>query len=390
MMRAKTALLNLRLTNFRSYAYLNLTLDDSLVPIVLTGHNGAGKTNVLEAVSFLTMGKGLRSARLSDVGKRSNPESLLNADVIQLPERWSVSAQVQNKDGVYQIGTGTIDGSERRQIRIDGKNIAKQSELGRILRCLWLTPAQDRLFCGDPQARRRFLDRLVQAFDASHATRLTEYNTAFKQWSCLLREGRFDDGWLSGLEKQMAGTGVAIAASRIDVIERIGHYLAHPIADSFPTPDVVLTGIVEQNLLSKNALSVEEEFATHLKKSRKNYADGGSISGPHTADFKVIHAQKGMDAALCSTGEQKALLLSIILAEMKTQMQEQGICPLLLLDEVAAHLDSRRRHILFDVLSDMPTQVWMTGTDMENFTYLSNRAQFFDVQESNLSLQNVA
>ncbi len=390
MMRAKTGLLNLRLTNFRSYAYLNLTLDDSLVPIVLTGHNGAGKTNVLEAVSFLTMGKGLRSARLSDVGKRSNPESLLNADVIQLPERWSVSAQVQNKDGVYQIGTGTIDGSERRQIRIDGKNIAKQSELGRILRCLWLTPAQDRLFCGDPQARRRFLDRLVQAFDASHATRLTEYNTAFKQWSCLLREGRFDDGWLSGLEKQMAGTGVAIAASRIDVIERIGHYLAHPIADSFPTPDVVLTGIVEQNLLSKNALSVEEEFATHLKKSRKNYADGGSISGPHTADFKVIHAQKGMDAALCSTGEQKALLLSIILAEMKTQMQEQGICPLLLLDEVAAHLDSRRRHILFDVLSDMPTQVWMTGTDMENFTYLSNRAQFFDVQESNLSLQNVA
>ncbi len=390
MMRAKTGLLNLRLTNFRSYAYLNLTLDDSLVPIVLTGHNGAGKTNVLEAVSFLTMGKGLRSARLSDVGKRSNPESLLNADVMQLPERWSVSAQVQNKDGVYQIGTGTIDGSERRQIRIDGKNIAKQSELGRILRCLWLTPAQDRLFCGDPQARRRFLDRLVQAFDASHATRLTEYNTAFKQWSCLLREGRFDDGWLSGLEKQMAGTGVAVAASRIDVIERIGHYLAHPIADSFPTPDVVLTGIVEQNLLSKNALSVEEEFAMHLKKSRKNYADGGSISGPHTADFKVIHAQKGMDAALCSTGEQKALLLSIILAEMKTQMQEQGICPLLLLDEVAAHLDSRRRHILFDVLSDMPTQVWMTGTDMENFTYLSNRAQFFDVQESNLSLQNVA
>ena len=390
MLRAKTGLLNLRLTNFRSYAYLNLTLDDSLVPIVLTGHNGAGKTNVLEAVSFLTMGKGLRSARLSDVGKRSNPESLLNADVMQLPERWSVSAQVQNKDGVYQIGTGTIDGSERRQIRIDGKNIAKQSELGRILRCLWLTPAQDRLFCGDPQARRRFLDRLVQAFDASHATRLTEYNTAFKQWSCLLREGRFDDGWLSGLEKQMAGTGVAIAASRIDVIERIGHYLAHPIADSFPTPDVVLTGIVEQNLLSKNALSVEEEFAAHLKKSRKNYADGGSISGPHTADFKVIHAQKGMDAALCSTGEQKALLLSIILAEMKTQMQEQGICPLLLLDEVAAHLDSRRRRILFDVLSDMPTQVWMTGTDMENFTYLSNRAQFFDVQESNLSLQNVA
>lgn len=387
---AKTGLLNLRLTNFRSYAYLNMNLDNTLVPIVLTGHNGAGKTNVLEAVSFLTAGRGLRAARLSDVGRRSNPESLLNADIIQLPERWSVSAQVQNKDGITQIGTGTIDGSERRQIRIDGKNTSRQSDLGRILRCLWLTPAQDRLFCGDPQARRRFLDRLVQAFDATHATRLSAYNTAFKQWSCLLREGRFDDRWLSGLEVQMAADGVAIAASRIDVIERISHYLTHPISAAFPTPDVVLTGIVEQSLLTKSALQAEEEFAAALKRSRKNYADGGSVAGPHTADFKVIHAQKGMDAALCSTGEQKALLLSIILAEMKTQLQEQGVCPLLLLDEVAAHLDSNRRHILFDILSDLPTQVWMTGTDIENFTYLANRAQFFDVQESNLSLQNVA
>ena len=134
----------------------------------------------------------------------------------------------------------------------------------------------------------------------------------------------------------------------------------------------------------------EEDFASSLKRMRKIYADGGSIAGPHTADFKVIHAQKGIDAALCSTGEQKALLLSIILAEMKTQLQEQGVCPLLLLDEVTAHLDSNRRHILFDILTDLPTQVWMTGTDSENFVYLAEKAQFFDVRESNLSLQNVA
>ncbi len=387
---SKTGLLNLRLTNFRSYAYLDMKLDESFVPVVLTGHNGAGKTNVLEAVSFLTAGKGLRSARLSDVGRRSNPEALYNAEIMQLPERWSVSAQIQNKDGQYQIGTGTVDGSERRQIRIDGKNTSKQSDLGRILRCLWLTPAQDRLFCGDPQARRRFLDRLVQAFDATHATRLTEYNNAFKQWSCLLREGRFDDRWLSGLEMQMATYGVAIAASRIDVIDRIGRYLSQPISSAFPTPDVVLTGVVEQSLLIKSALQAEEDFASSLKRMRKIYADGGNIAGPHTADFKVIHSQKGIDAALCSTGEQKALLLSIILAEMKTQLQEQGVCPLLLLDEVTAHLDSNRRHILFDILSDLPTQVWMTGTDSENFVYLANKAQFFDVHESNLSSQNVA
>lgn len=386
----KTGLLTLKLTNFRSYNCLNLSLDESFLPVVLTGHNGAGKTNILEAVSFLTAGKGLRSARLSDVGRRSNAEALINADVIQLPERWSVFAKVQTKNGISQIGTGTIDGTERRQIRIDGKNTSKQADLGRVLRCLWLTPAQDRLFCGDPQARRRFLDRLVQAFDGTHAARLSVYNTAFKQWSCLLREGRFDDRWLSGLEAQLAATGVAIAASRIDVINRMNHYLAHPLDPHFPAPDVILTGIVEQSLLQKSALEAEESFAAHLKKYRKIYADGGTVAGPHTADFKVIHAQKGMDAALCSTGEQKALLLSVILAEMKTQLQEQGDCPLLLLDEVAAHMDSNRRHILYDILSDLPTQVWMTGTDLENFSYLTNRAQFFDVQESNLSLQNVA
>ena len=390
MRQLKTGITHLRLTNFRSYSFLDLELDDMLMPVVLTGSNGAGKTNILEAVSFLTAGKGLRGARLSDVGRRSNPSALLNADIIQLPERWSVTADIQNKDGFTRIGTGTIDGSDRRQIRIDGKNVSKQSELGRILRCLWLTPAQDRLFCGDPQARRRFLDRLVQAFDATHANRLSDYSTAFKQWSCLLREGRFDDRWLSGLEEQMVSSGVAIAASRIDVIERISHYLSQPISEAFPTPDVVLTGVIEQSLITRSALQAEEYFSESLKRSRKIYADGGSVAGPHTADFKVIHAQKGIDAALCSTGEQKALLLSIILAEMKTQMQEQGLCPILLLDEVTAHLDINRRHILFDILSDLPAQVWMTGTDIGNFAYLANKAQFFDVQDSNLSLQNVA
>lgn len=389
-MMLKSGLLHLRLTNFRSYAFLNLELSTSFLPVVLTGHNGAGKTNILEAVSFLSPGKGLRSARLSDVARRTKLDSLANADIIQLPERWSVSAKVQTSQDVTQIGTGTIDGSERRQVRIDGKNTAKQSDLGQFFRCLWLTPAQDRLFCGDPQARRRFLDRLVQAFDGSHAVRLTEYNNAFKQWSCLLKEGRFDDRWLSALEEQIVASGVAIAASRVDVIERMSRHLCQTVSPLFPTAEVVLTGVVEQGLLGKSAVQVEEDFLNRLKRSRKIYADGGSVAGPHTADFKVVHAQKGMDAALCSTGEQKALLLSIILAEMKTQMQEQGLCPLLLLDEVTAHLDISRRHILFDILSDLPAQVWMTGIDPDNFAYLSGRAQFFDVQESNLSLQEVA
>ena len=183
----KTGICQLRLTQFRSYESAVLTLNPSFEPVVLTGHNGAGKTNILEAVSFLTPGRGLRSARLADVARRT--DDIVPDGVDVLPARWSVTATVQAPYGRVVVGTGTVDGSERRQVRIDGKTASKQSDLGQVFRCLWLTPAQDRLFCGDPVARRRFLDRLVQAFDAQHANRLSDYNAAFKQWSCLLREG---------------------------------------------------------------------------------------------------------------------------------------------------------------------------------------------------------
>ena len=389
-MSLKSGIHQLRLTNFRSYSFLNMDLSSSFEPVILTGHNGAGKTNILEAISFLTPGKGLRSAKLTDVSKRDSDSFLIEKDIKVLPARWGVSAKIASFGSETQLGTGLVDGSERRQVRIDGKNTSKQSDLGKYFKCLWLTPAQDRLFCGDPQSRRRFLDRLVQAFDEMHAQRLSEYNSIFKQWSCLLREGRFDDRWLSGLEEQLVAVGVAIAASRVDVIDRMKKHLSTPVADVFPTAEIILTGSLEQDLLEKSAIQVEEAFLEKLKKGRKIYADGGTISGPHTADFKVVHSQKRMDASLCSTGEQKALLLSIILAEMNTQMQEQGLCPLLLLDEAIAHLDVKRRHILFDVLAALPAQVWMTGIETESFNYLGGCAQFFDVQESNLSLQNVA
>lgn len=386
----KTGVVQLRLANFRSYAFLDMALDETFVPVVLTGRNGAGKTNILESVSFLTAGRGLRGARLSDVARRTVCAVTAEAPVVQLPARWSVSATVRTRHGFSKIGTGTVDGSERRQIRIDGRPVAKQSELGEIMRCLWLTPAQDRLFCGDPVSRRRFLDRLVQAFDANHTNRLSEYNAAFKQWSCLLREGCSDKAWLTGLEGQMVATGVAIAASRLDVVERISAYLNTENDAFFPRPEIVLTGMVEQALLQKTALIVEDEFAAYLNRSRRAYADGAGVNGPHTADFKVIHAAKATEASLCSTGEQKALLLSILLAQMRAQTREQGQCPLLLLDEVGAHLDAFRREALFDILQTLPTQVWMTGTDASVFMYLKNRAQFFNVEESMLSLREVA
>lgn len=383
----KSGITHLRLTNFRSYGALDMTLDAAFGPVILTGPNGAGKTNVLEAVSFLTPGRGLRAARLSEVARH---DGIAPPDVASLPLRWSVSAQVQTPRGGMQIGTGTVDGSERRQVKIDGKPIAKQAELGEVVRCLWLTPAQDRLFCGDPLARRRFLDRLVQAFDAAHANRLTDYHQALKQWSCLLREGGADNRWLDSLERALVENGVAIGACRLDVVSRVSAQLEKQTHPLFPAAEISLTGLIEQELLRQPAIRVEELFADLLKKSRKSYAEGGSLAGPHTADFRVVHTQKNQEAGVCSTGEQKALLLAIILAEGRAQMMEQGLCPLLLLDEVGAHLDARRRDALFEILEDYPAQIWMTGTDENAFMSLARRAVFFDVNTSALNFRKVA
>ena len=377
-MSRKTGIVDLKLTSFRSYETLNLKLDESFCPVVLTGENGAGKTNILEAISFLAPGRGLRSARLSDVAKKTENKN----SSVDFPVYWSVSALFKTPMQTVQIGTGPIEGPDRRQVKIDGKTYGKQSALGEVFRCIWLTPAQDRLFCTDPSARRRFLDRLVQAFDPSHAVRTATYMNAFKQWSCLLREGRFDPVWLDALEQQMALNGVAISAARKDVVEQISSFLTPDYLDAFPIPHIELTGFVEKKLAEHPAVLVEEMFATYLKNNRKKYAEGGSLNGPHTADFSVEHHTKKCEANLCSTGEQKALLLSIILAQLNAQQKIQNLCPLLLLDEVGAHLDEPRKKMLFDILLQLPTQVWLTGIQKSAFQTLNKKAQFFEIKES--------
>lgn len=369
----KTGLERLRLTNFRSYPSLDLSFGASGKPVALCGANGVGKTNVLEAISYLTAGRGLRSARLSDLARR------MGDDVYPL---WSVAADIYTPTGNHKIGTGMVAGHERRQIRIDGKTTTKQSDLADVFRCLWLTPAQDRLFCGDPNARRRFLDRIVQAFDPNHANRLTDYSSALKQWLCLLREGRMDNVWLNGLENQLVENGIAIAASRLDIVSRLSSYLDVTEDASFPATEIQLTGMLEQALISQRAILVEDMFAGHLKNARKICSEGGNLTGPHTADFIVIHKQQNRSADLCSTGEQKALLLSIILAEMRAQMVEQNQCPVLLLDEVAAHLDKHRRNTLFEILLTRPAQVFMTTTDREIFSDFTGQIYQFDVQQN--------
>ena len=385
----RTGIRQLRLNHFRSYESLSLEFGTDLSPVVLTGNNGAGKTNILEAISFLVPGRGLRQAKLSDISMKI-VEQTSSVKNIEEDCSWTVSALVQTPTDEFRIGTGISAEGEKRQIRIDGENVKKQSELGNVLTALWITPAQDKLFSGDPAARRRFLDRLVQSFDAGHANVCSDYAYALKQWNNLLHEGRNDPYWLNALEEQISAGAVAIAAARRDIVNRLQLFLKTAEVDGFPTPIINLSGMVEEWLEGLAAIDVEDKYREKLRSSRHLVADGGSVSGVHTSDFSVIHAQKNMDAAECSTGEQKALLYSIVLAQAKAATQEKGQCPILLFDELAAHFDARRRDALLERLLAFPAQVFMTGTDIQPFSTLYSDAEFFNVENATVQLQKVA
>lgn len=367
----------LTLSYFRCYDSLSLVLDRELPPVVLTGSNGAGKTNVLEALSFLVPGRGLRNAHLADISYRIGMP-----DVVSLPKTWAVSARVRTANGVCQIGTGKTDQEQRRQIRIDGQNVKSQDELGKTLSILWLTPAFDRIFNGDPATRRRFLDRLVQSFLPSYAHITTEYAYAFKQWMSLLCAGKTDPTWLVALEQQISQNGVAMAAARVDVVDRLNMLLEQAPETAFPRAQIFLKGAVEDFVRSHSALQAETYFADTLANSRHLVADGGHACGPHTADLSVLNLNKNTDASLCSTGEQKALLLSIIFAQTQALMKEKGQCPLLLLDEGLSHLDAHRQGALFELILSLPSQVWLTGVDEKAFAPLENKAEFFCIDNA--------
>lgn len=375
----------LKLFNFRSYlGSFEMNLEDCFSPVVLIGSNGAGKTNLLEALSFLVPGRGLRYSRLLDIPFHSDIR-YQDEKVIEMPSRWSVFAEAYRGEFMTEVGTGVMPNQKRRQVKVNGQLKKSQESLEDILSMLWITPALDRLFCSDPSSRRQFLDRLVQAFDGAHAARCSNYYKAMRQWGRLLKEGRADEKWLSSLEEVMVSTGVAIGAARLDIVERISRFLKEETDSIFPTATLEIKGFLEQTLQEKPALLAEDLFRFKIKKSRAIYADGGSFSGPHTTDLKVYYQAKNQDAALCSTGEQKALLISIILAQLKAQMKEKGVCPMLLLDEIYAHLDKKRQEALYEQVSLFPSQVWFTGTDVDLFKGLQKRAQFFNIENSTAS-----
>lgn len=368
---------SLKLTAFRNYASLALALDGR--PVVLTGPNGAGKTNILEAISMLSPGRGLRRARLSDIARHEGDGS------------WAVAATLIGPNGEVEIGTGltTGDGSPRqRQVRLNRAPAPSSQALLEQVRVVWLTPSMDGLFTGAAADRRRFMDRLVLAVDRRHADRVNAYDRAMRERNRLFADGRQDANWLDALEAQMAEHGVAVAAARAECLSLLSGSIAGGGFDGpFPAAGLGLTGDVEETLATLSATEAEDAFRERLRRSRPaDRIAKRSLSGPHLSDLVVTHVPKQLPAAECSTGEQKALLVGIVIAHARLTARLTNEAPLILLDEIGAHLDADRRADLFRILLDLGCQAWLTGTDQGPFEALGHRAQWLAIDAGNARL----
>jgi len=368
--QSTTHISRLQLANFRNYTSLSVDLKPGAV--VLIGENGAGKTNLLEAVSFLSPGRGLRRATFEEV-RREGAE-----------DGFAVNATLEGPLGTGMIGTGTAGnapGETGRKVRINGANARSAEELLEWLRVIWLTPSMDALFTGPAGDRRRFLDRLVLAIDTQHGQRASDYEKAMRGRNRLLAEGSRDSGWFDAIETQMAETGVAIAAARAELVRLLTTMVEKlPSDGAFPQADIALDGFLEQAVTRHAAVDLEERFRAMLADGReRDRAAGRTLDGPHRSDMLVRHRPKNMPAELCSTGEQKALLVGIVLSHARLCSEMSGSVPILLLDEIAAHFDAGRRAALFDILQNLGCQTFMTGTEAALFSSLDGRAQFLTV-----------
>ncbi len=361
----------LTLTHFRNYRAASLETRGDVV--VLVGPNGAGKTNAIEAISFLSPGRGLRRATLDDVADNQGDGS------------WAVSAEVEGALGLATLGTG-IDapGSDApatsRRCRIDREPVNSATAFGDHLRMVWLTPAMDSLFLGAASERRRFFDRLVLAIDSEHTSRVSALDRSLRSRNRLLEVRNYDDHWCDAIERETAELAVAVAATRGQTVVKLAAMLrARGEASAFPSAQIMLDGWME-NALLEPATSVEDRYREILRDSRaRDAAAGRTLGGPHLTDLQVIFAPKNMPARDASTGEQKALLIGLVLAHAALVAEMTGITPLLLLDEVVAHLDPERRTALFDELAKLGAQVWMTGADPAAFSGIAGSGEIFDV-----------
>lgn len=383
MTARRLRLARLTLTNFRNYRSCSFALDGSSV--VLTGRNGAGKTNILEAISLLAPGRGLRGAPFGELPRLAGDGG------------WAVAVRLMLDGDEISLGTGQqaagAGNGNGRLVRIDGEQASGSGALGDYLQVLWLIPAMDGLFTGPASERRRFLDRMVSTFDGSHRTRLNHFERAMRQRNRLLETGERASRMFDAIECQMAETGTAIAAARIEATDRLtGAAITPGGAATFPHAALALEGPLEAALRGKPAVDVEDDYAHELGVTReRDRAAGRTLAGPHRSDLLVHHGPKDMPAHLCSTGEQKALLIGLVLAHAKAVKDARGgLAPLLLLDEIAAHLDALRREALFEEIEALGAQAWLTGTDEGVFAPLKEKVQFFTISDGTVAAKTAA
>jgi DNA replication and repair protein RecF len=362
----------LRLTWFRSYPSLDLVLDAADRIVVLTGPNGAGKTNILEALSLLSPGRGLRRAELSDMASAAGDGS------------FAVSVEAEGALGPVQLGTGVEGGQSGgpRRYRVDRQPAASAAAFADHIRVVWLTPTMDGLFNGPAGDRRRFLDRLVLAVDAGHGARVNALDRALRNRNRLLEDSGTEGRWLDAAEHEVADLAIAVAAARADSVRRLAGLIsesADPLSP-FPFARLSIEGEIEGAVLHEPAAAVEDRYRKVLRDTRaRDRAAGRTLRGPHLSDLRVVHGPKDLPAERASTGEQKALLTGLVLAHASLVSRLVGIAPLMLLDEVGAHLDPARRSALFDRFQEGSSQVWLTGADPLAFEALAGRAATHEV-----------
>jgi len=365
----------LTLANFRNYHAAQIELAGP-GPVVLTGANGAGKTNLIEAISLLAPGRGLRRATTEELAFSEGDGA------------WAVSAETEGILGLATLGTGIDppvgeDSGSTRKCRIDRESVGSAAAFADHLRVVWLVPAMDPLFNGPASERRRFLDRLVLAVDAQHSSRVAALERSLRSRNRLLEDAHSDSHWLDAIEHETAEVAVAVAAARAETVDRLAGALAaaRSSAPEFPRAEIALDGWMEKLLPDHKAIEVEDRYRALLKTNRaRDAAAGRTLDGPHLSDLAVTHAGKGIAASDASTGEQKALLIRLVLAHAGLIKEMTGFAPLLLLDEIVAHLDPARRAALYDALANLGAQVWMTGADPVAFGDIVGRAQMFEVR----------
>jgi DNA replication and repair protein RecF len=366
----------LTLNNFRNYHAASL--ETGAKTIVLVGPNGAGKTNLIEAISFFAPGRGLRRANLDEVAFSEGDGS------------WAAAAEIEGALGLATLGTGIErpleDGATiLRKCRIDREPVGSAAAFADHLRVVWLVPAMDTLFVGAPSERRRFLDRLALAVDAEHGSRVNALERSLRSRNRLLEEARPDTHWLDAVEHETAELAVAVAGQRVETVRRLEAVLASRKGSAFPPAEIALDGWMEKLVPEHPAIEIEERYRAVLRDNRARDAAAGRTSdGPHLTDLKVTYAHKGIAAADASTGEQKALLIGLVLAHGRLIAEMTGFAPILLLDEIVAHLDPARRAALHVELAQLGGQVWMTGADPALFAEVENAAMIIDVASGRL------